>query len=199
MRARMALCACGFEVILREVKLSQKPPALIQVSAKATVPVLVLQDGSVIDESLDIMWWALKQHDPQGWLEEDLNALTLQLIAENDGSFKSSLDRYKYFERYPDSTQLEYRQQGEIFLKKLEGLLERNDYLLASRPTLVDVAVMPFVRQFAGVEPGWFDNSAYNRLKVWLKVFLQSDLFGTVMTRYSFWQAGEKEVLFPRQ
>lgn len=198
MRARMALCASGFDVILREIKLSQKPPELIQVCAKGTVPVLVLADGSVIDESLDIMLWALKQHDPQGWLDDNLHSSTRQLIAENDGSFKSMLDRYKYFERYPDFTQQEYRKKGEIFLNKLETLLQRNNCLLFDSPTLVDVAVMPFVRQFAGVDSNWFENSPYKRLRTWLKALIHSDMFATVMTRYPVWQAGEEEVFFPR-
>lgn len=198
MRARMALCVSGIQVILREIKLSQKPVQFIRVSAKATVPVLVSGDSSVIDESLDIMRWSLKQHDPEGWLDDELILPTQQLIGENDSDFKSSLDRYKYFDRYPEYSQLEYRQKAEIFLQKLEDLLNQHRYLLDDRVTLADIALMPFVRQFAGVEPDWLGNSPYVYVKQWLDELTQSELFITVMTRYAFWKAGESEVLFPR-
>ena len=197
-RARMALAVSGFKVVLREIKLSQKPPELIRVSAKATVPVLVLADGGVFDESLDIMLLALGQHDPEGWLDNNLNQPTQQLIDENDTVFKSRLDCYKYADRYPQFSQLDYRLRAELCLQKLEGLLQRQKYLLTDRPTLADIAIMPFVRQFAGVEPRWFETSPYQCLRTWLNGFSQSDLFLTVMTKYPLWKPGEIGTVFPR-
>ena len=195
----MALCASETRVVLREVKLSQKPPEFIFISEKATVPVLLLPDDSVIDESVDIMLWALTRSDPQGWLDRNVETQARQLIEENDGDFKARLDRYKYFDRYPGFSQLEYRQMAEVFLQKLEELLQRSPYLLGGRVTLVDVAIMPFVRQFAGVEPEWFEISSYKCLRNWLKQFIQSEMFLTVMQKYPVWIDGESDIHFPRQ
>lgn len=199
MRARMALCASETTVVLREIKLSQKPPEFIRISEKATVPVLLLPNDTVIDESVDIMLWALKHSDPHGWLDTNLEPQTQQLIQENDGDFKAWLDRYKYFDRYPGDSQLDYRQKAQVFLQKLEELLQESPYLLGGRVTLADVAIMPFVRQFAGVDPGWFESSPYECLRNWLKQFIQSEMFLTVMQKYPVWIDGESEIHFPRQ
>lgn len=193
----MALCISGLTVKLREIRLSQKAQEFIQVSAKSTVPVLQLSDGSVIDESLDIMHWALGQHDPDGWRVGKLQLSAQKLINDNDSEFKHWLDRYKYSDRYPQSSQLEYRRQAERFLRQLEGLLQRNEHLLDRRATLADIAIMPFIRQFAGVEPDWFAASPYVQLKHWLNGLTQSELFTKVMTKYPFWNAGDSEQLFP--
>lgn len=194
----MAICASDIKVILREVKLSQKPPELIRISTKSTVPVLLLQDGTVIDESRDIMLWALQHSDPHCWLDEALIQSTKVLIEENDGAFKTHLDHYKYYDRYPMLSQREYRREAEKFLQKLELLLQQNQFLLTDRSTLADVAILPFVRQFAAVEPEWFEQSPYVHLRKWLNAFIQSELFKIVMTKYSFWKDGESEVHFPR-
>lgn len=198
MRARLALLQSGTRVEIREVKLSQKPPEFIQSSEKATVPVLVLDSGQVLDESLDIMRWALSVNDPELWLDDELQQQTDSVILENDDSFKQSLDLYKYFDRYPQHDQIVYRQQAESFLQKLEGLLIINPFILAERMTLVDIAIMPFIRQFAGVEPAWFANCDYPQVRKWLNKLLSLELFRLVMTKYDFWKAGDTTIYFPR-
>lgn len=199
MRARLALLQSNLRVELREIKLSQKPVEFIQCSHKATVPVLRLNSTHILDESLDIMIWALSQNDRDHWLDEALMQETQRLISENDYSFKEHLDHYKYADRYPHSTAQEYQQQAEVFLQKLEALLQRNKYLLAPRITLVDMAIMPFIRQFAGVDQYWFANSPYQRLTEWLNELVNLPLFKQVMLKYEFWQAGDEKVYFPRQ
>ncbi|HAF01654.1 MAG TPA: glutathione S-transferase [Methylophilaceae bacterium] len=182
MRARMALKYAGVEVEIREISLRDKPSHMLQVSPKGTVPVLVLQEGTVIEESLEIMQWALQQHDPACWLKADANQVAI-LIAENDRSFKQALDRYKYPERYPEYSQLEYRNQGEAFLIKLEALLTQNVFLLGASPCLADVAVFPFMRQFAAVDHAWLEASSYVELKRWLRGWINSDLFMSIMEK----------------
>jgi len=185
MRARMALRYSGVAVDIIEVSLKAKPPEMLALSPKGTVPVLSV-DGQVIDESLAIMRWALAQNDPQAWLlKEDPagQALTGALIEENDQAFKVHLNRYKYAERYPEQPMTFYRAEGEVFLRKLDELLDGRDYLLAGHPTLADVALMPFVRQFAHVDREWFAQTPYVRLQAWLQRFLESALFTGVMQK----------------
>jgi len=182
MRARMALEYAGIAAEIYEISLKDKPAHLLQVSPKATVPVLVLPEGKVIDQSLEIMHWALRQQDPDGWLNTD-HELTQTLIAENDGSFKQALDKYKYAIRFPERPAEIYRKQGELFLQKLEARLNVSVFLLQDRPTLADIAIFPFVRQFATVDSIWFDSSEYLKLKVWLKRLVESELFKQVMEK----------------
>jgi len=185
MRARMALRYSGVAVDIIEVSLKAKPAEMLALSPKGTVPVLSV-DGQVIDESLAIMRWALAQNDPQDWLlNEDPagQALTGALIEENDQTFKVHLNRYKYAERYPEQPMAVYRAEGEVFLRKLDELLDQRDYLLAGHPTLADVALMPFVRQFAHVDREWFAQTPYVRLQAWLQRFLESALFTGVMQK----------------
>jgi glutathione S-transferase len=185
MRARMALRYSGVAVDIIEVSLKAKPAEMLALSPKGTVPVLSV-DGQVIDESLAIMRWALAQNDPQDWLlKEDPagQALIAALIEENDQAFKVHLNRYKYAERYPDQPMAVYRAEGEVFLRKLDELLDGRDYLLAGHPTLADVALMPFIRQFAHVDREWFAQTPYVRLKAWLQRFLESALFIGVMQK----------------
>lgn len=196
MRARMALRRASITVELREVFLGDKPQAMLELSTKGTVPVL-LADKLMLDESLDIMYWAMEQADPEQWLDADLQTRTESLIHENDGSFKIHLDQYKYWDRFPAQSQQYYRQQGEIFLVKLEQLLQLNKYLLADRPTLADIAVFPFVRQFAFVDKHWFDNSDYGQLQRWLQGFLESPLFIQCMDKLPPWQPEDQPRLFP--
>jgi glutathione S-transferase len=181
MRARMALRYSGVAVQIIEVSLKAKPAEMLALSPKGTVPVLSV-DGRVIDESLAIMRWALAQHDPEGWLLEDDGA-TQALIDENDQGFKHQLNRYKYAERYPEQPMEHYRAEGEVFLSKLEGLLAEREYLLAGHLSLADVALAPFVRQFAHVDREWFDQAPYPRLRAWLQRFLESPLFVAVMAK----------------
>ena len=181
MRARMALRYSGVAVQIIEVSLKAKPAEMLALSPKGTVPVLSV-DGRVIDESLAIMGWALAQNDPEGWLLEDDGA-TQALIEENDQGFKYQLDRYKYAERYPEQPMEHYRAEGEAFLSKLEGLLAQREYLLAGHLSLADVALAPFVRQFAHVDREWFGRAPYPRLQNWLQRFLESPLFIAVMAK----------------
>ena len=185
MRARMALRYSGVAVNIVEVSLKAKPAEMLALSSKGTVPVLNV-DGQVIDESLAIMHWALAQNDPQDWLLKDAPAgqqLIAGLIEENDQVFKVHLNRYKYAERYPEQPMTVYRAEGEVFLRRLDELLEGRDFLLAEHPSLADVALMPFVRQFAHVDREWFGQTPYRRLQAWLQRFLESELFIGVMAK----------------
>ena len=185
MRARMALRYSGVAVNIVEVSLKTKPAEMLALSSKGTVPVLSV-DGQVIDESLAIMHWALAQNDPQDWLlkdDPDGQQLIAWLIEENDQTFKVHLNRYKYAERYPEQPMTVYRTEGEVFLRRLDELLQGRDYLLADHPSLADVALMPFVRQFAHVDREWFGQTPYYRLQAWLQRFLESELFIGVMRK----------------
>ncbi|WP_085714893.1 glutathione S-transferase [Pseudomonas sp. B28(2017)] len=185
MRARMALRYSGVAVDIVEVSLKAKPTEMLALSGKGTVPVLSA-DGRVIDESLDIMRWALAQNDPQDWLlkdDPDAAAHIAPLIEQNDQVFKGHLNRYKYAERYPEQPMEVYRSEGEVFLRRLDQLLEERDYLLADHPSLADVALMPFVRQFAHVDREWFAQTPYLRLQAWLQRLLASDLFTSIMKK----------------
>ena len=175
MRARLALAVSGTGVELREVKLAAKPAEMLAVSNKGTVPVLVLPDGQVIDESLEIMRWALAINDPEGWLERD----DIGLIAANDGPFKEHLDLYKYPQRYAVDP-LPYRALGLAFLCEIDGLVAGGDRVGGVRG-FTDAAIVPFVRQFAAVDPGWFDSQALPHLRAWLDDYLGSDLFASIM------------------
>ena len=181
MRARLALRYSGVPVQIVEVSLKAKPAEMLALSPKGTVPVLCV-GGRVIEESLEIMQWALAQHDPDGWLRQG-DPRVLALIAENDQVFKHHLNRYKYAERYPDQPMEHYRAEGEVFLQTLEGLLAENDYLLAEQLSLADVALAPFVRQFAHVDREWFAGTPYRQLQAWLQRFLESPLFIAVMAK----------------
>nr|WP_267918786.1 glutathione S-transferase [Pseudomonas carnis] len=181
MRARLALRYSGVPVRIIEVSLKAKPAEMLALSPKGTVPVLSVE-GRVIEQSLEIMQWALAQHDPDDWLLLGDPAV-LALIAENDQVFKHHLNRYKYAERYPEQPMEHYRAEGEVFLQKLEGLLAEREYLLAEHLSLADAALAPFVRQFAHVDREWFARTPYQRLQVWLQRFLESPLFIAVMTK----------------
>ncbi len=181
MRARLAIDAADIAVELREISLRDKPKHMLQVSPKGTVPVLILPNGAVIEQSLEIMCWALQHNDPQNWLDADFGKMQA-LIAKNDTSFKNALDGYKYPERNLH-TQMHYRQQGEIFLQQLDSLLNVHTYLLKDTASLVDMAVFPFVRQFAAVDSAWFGGANYLKLKIWLDALVNSALFERVMQK----------------
>lgn len=177
----MALAYAQISVTQHEVDLKNKPLELLQLSAKGTVPVLVLQDNRVIDQSLDIMIWALKQSDPDGWLNPELQAAGDELIRQNDTQFKPILDRYKYSQ---DATVASnYREQAHSYLKQLDSLLVSHPYLLANHISLADVALFPFIRQFCMVDQAWFAQSEYAHLQTWLHSFLDSGLFLKVMQK----------------
>lgn len=184
----MALQYASVEVELREVLLRDKPVAMLEASPKGTVPVLVLPDGGVIDESTDVMRWALAQRDPDSWWQEELESETNGLVEQNDFVFKKFLDRYKYADRYPEQPQSYYRHKAENFLRLLEQKLAVGSFLLTGKPTFSDVAIFPFVRQFAFVDKAWFDEAPYPKLQGWLQAFLDSDLFLSVMTKFPRWE-----------
>jgi glutathione S-transferase len=182
MRARLALAVSGTGHEVREVRLSAKPAAMLAASPKGTVPVLDLGEGDVLDESLDIMRWALGISDPEAWLARDDAAL----IATNDGPFKRDLDRYKYPDRHGADPSA-HRQSGLAFLREIESILAGTDHLGGPTRGLTDAAIMPFVRQFAAVDGGWFDAQPLPRLKRWLAGHVASDLFDAVMARAAPW------------
>jgi glutathione S-transferase len=184
----------AISVELREIRLSNIPQELLRISPKATVPVLHFPDGTLFEQSLDIMNWALSVSDPQQWLTDDSESQ--QLIRQNDEDFKPLLDAYKYAERFPQLSQLEHRNNAEYFLQHLEHRLVEHAYLIADRQTTADIAIMPFIRQFAGVEPRWFEHCEYAGVRRWLNQQIESDLFKAVMRKYDFWQAGDETVYF---
>lgn len=190
MRARMALRYSGTAVEIREIALKDKPRHMLQLSSKGTVPVLVLADGTVVDESLDIMHWALARHDPDDWLlagNAQLREEAEAMIAENDQQFKPALDRYKYAVRFPEKPAEAYRAEGEVFLGKLEQRLYGRPYLLAQHCSIADVAIFPFIRQFSLVDAAWFEQSPYAALKQWLAALTSSELFMAVMQKHPTW------------
>lgn len=193
MRARLALLVSGAACEIREVKLSAKPDALVEISPKATVPVLVLPDGGVIDESIDVMRWALARNDPEGWLERDDHAL----IAVNDGPFKHHLDRYKYPGSHEDCDALHHRAAAMEHLLVLEGRLAAQPYLSGDRRGLTDLAIMPFIRQFAATDREWFAAQAWPHLQAWLAAHLESPLFEGIMAKLCPWTPGDGPVYFP--
>ena len=199
MRARLALLASGVRCELREIVLRDKAPEFLSASPKGTVPVVVTPAGAVIEQSLDVMHWALEQNDPDGWLCPDGGTADEMdaLIAECDGPFKSALDRYKYATRYEDADPLAERARGAEFLERLEGRLAENRYLFGAKASLADMAIAPFVRQFANVDRAWFDGEPWPHLISWLEAFLASERFEAIFKKYPKWQTGDAPTLFP--
>lgn len=199
MRARMALYTSQVDVELREVHLANKPAEMLMVSPKGTVPVLVSSNNEVLDESLYIMKWALAINDPNGWLTA-FSPETIQqmdaLIVENDSFFKLHLDRYKYAERFPERSAESHRQQAEVFLAKLEACLDEANYLFSDQPSFADIAIVPFVRQFAAVDKAWFEQSSYLKLQRWLQRLLDTKQFLNVMQKFPVWESADNPIVF---
>lgn len=195
MRARMALLLNGVTVEIREIVLKNKPQSMLDCSPKGTVPVLVLEDGTVIDESRDIMDFSLRNSNTTAFREASAPEITL--INTNDTVFKTHLDKYKYADRFPEFDQQDYRQQGEVFLQQLENMLNGQDFLFGDSVTYADIAIFPFIRQFAHVDKLWFDSAHYPNLKRWLDGFLQSRAFMNVMKKIPCWQSGDESTYFP--
>lgn len=185
MRARLAIYSRKIVYEHREVDLKHKPVDMLKVSPKGTVPVLCLVDGTVLEQSLDIMNWAFDN--------SRLSASAQEIIAENDTSFKIAIDRYKYPNRYPHAKKEEHRGKCEEFLKKIEGLL--NPFLSGSTLSMIDMAIFPFIRQFSMVEPDWFQQQPYPRVKEWLNDFTSSLLFKQIMQVYAPWSPGDEPIL----
>jgi len=202
-RARIALYYSGVQCELREVVLKSKPPALLSVSPKGTVPVMLLNNSAsssngvtLIEESIDIVEWALKQSDPDGWLAYSVDD---ELIINCDDNFKYWLDRYKYADRFQENTQEYYFEKGCDFLSRLELSLQNTPYLNSSKVSVLDVSIFPFVRQFAFVDKEKFDALAFTKLKEWLDNLLESTLFLSVMKKYPMWVEDESDlVIFGR-
>ncbi|WP_051675768.1 glutathione S-transferase [Polaromonas glacialis] len=205
MRARLAIAASGLRCELREVVLRSKPAEMLAASPKATVPVLVLPDGRVIEQSLEIMHWALAQNDPHDWLAANREMLPAMqaLIAVNDGQFKQHLDRYKYPSRYPhehagdgQAYAMAHRKDAGRWLLELETRVSRHAWLFGDAATLADMAILPFVRQFAHTDRSWFDAQPWPYLKAWLLDWETGPLFQQVMEKYPPWQPGEPVIEF---
>jgi glutathione S-transferase len=195
MRARMALLVSGKTCVVREVMLRDKPDAMVAASPKATVPVLVPPDGAVIDQSLDIMRWSLGISDPEGWLEKG-GADAEALIATNDGPFKHHLDRYKYATRH-DSDPIEHRDAGMTILADLNHRVAGSNNLFGDVRSFADIALFPFVRQFAATDREWFDAQALSNLQSWLTRHLRSALFETAMIKLKQWRPADAEIALP--
>lgn len=199
MRARLAIASAGLLCELREVVLRDKAKEFIETSPTATVPALKTPDGVVIDESLEIMIWVLTLHDPEQWLVPQLGTFTemISLIEVADGDFKTALDRYKYSNRYAGADSITERTKAASFLQKLEARLATTGFLFGDRYSLADMAIAPFVRQFANVDRTWFDHQNWPHLLRWLDAFLVSDRFTLIMGKYPRWQKGDPVTRFP--
>lgn len=183
-RARLALRCAQIPIDLVEVALRDKPAAMLALSPKGTVPVLHLPDGQVLDQSLDIMCWALDQHDPQGWLATAARAEMQTLIDLNDGPFKQLLDRYKYAERHPERPRNAYRDEAvALLLAPLNAALAQHAGLVGDQFGLADMAIAPFVRQFAQVDAAWFETAPLQPLRQWLHQVVEGELFRAVMAK----------------
>ena len=192
----MALRVAEITVALREVDLGNRPGEMLAHSPKGSVPVLVFPDDQIIDESLDIMKWALGKNDPTEWLKTESDGAH-ELIAANDGEFKHHLDRYKYPEWHAGAIKNEHRNQAERFLDILEQRLTEHAFLDSDRPSILDAAIAPFVRQFAAVDKEWFTASPYPALQNWLARFLREEYFLKVMDKQPAWRNGDAPVFFP--
>jgi glutathione S-transferase len=184
MRTRMAIAISGIKIEHREILLRNKPPEMMIASPKGTVPVIILPDGVILDESLDIMRWALRQNDPEDWLSGD----DLALIAINDGPFKIALDRYKYPHRYGLSNGIVFQLEGLKLLSDLNVRLQESPYLTGHHRALTDIAIFPFVRQYAATYLDWFDDQPLPALQKWLAEMLASPLFEGIMIKHPLWE-----------
>jgi len=196
MRARMAIHISGQKCELREVLLRDKPPSMLEYSAKGTVPVLILQDGNVIDESLDVIDWALNLNDPDDWQRSKDTKNTKELIKINDGEFKYHLDRYKYSKRYDNEDPEFHRKKCLKFIESVNNELNNSKYIFDDNISYADIVVLPFIRQFRIADIEWFDSLPYDNLKKWLSSFLNSSLLNSIMKKYDLWKEGDKSIVF---
>lgn len=192
MRARCALIYANIDFEIREIELRAKPLSMLKLSPKATVPVLLTNQQQVIDQSLDIMYWALAQHDPERWLCEKGTAnqeITQEWIGINDGPLKHLLDQYKYPNRYPEQSQAQVLELAlNMYLLPLNDRMKQHKFLLGNQMSMLDIALFPFVRQFMGVDSKKFHQLPLKELSAWLNFFILSDLFNKVMAKYPIWR-----------
>ena len=195
MRARMVLLHSKIQCEIREIKLSNKPKEMLAISPKGTVPVLILENGDILDESLDVMLWAIEQGNLRNLFNLGKKEI-LDLIKINDGEFKDAIDRYKYSSLYPEKPMIEYRKMGELFLEKIESYLEKNKFIFGKNISLADLAIFPFVRQFCRVDIDWFNSSLFKKIKEWTLFFEGSENFIDIMRKIKPWTTGDKPTLF---
>jgi len=196
MRARMAIHISGQKCELREVLLRDKPPSMLEYSAKGTVPVLILQDDKVIDESLDVIDWALNLNDPDNWQRSKDTEKTKELIKINDGEFKYHLDRYKYSKRYDNEDPEFHRKRCLKFIESINNELNNSEYIFDDNISYADIVLLPFIRQYRIADIEWFDSLPYNNLKKWLSSFLDSYLLNSIMKKYDLWKEGDEVTIF---
>ena len=189
MRARLAIKTSGIKVELREIKLQNKPKAFLNISPKATVPLLHLSKGKILDESLDIMEWALKINDPLNWLSttELDNIRTFKLLNQLEKEFKMNLDKYKYSSRFEDKNPKFYRDKNLVYLTNINNLLQRTKCINSDKLSLADYAIYPFIRQYRNVDKKWFDSLEFDFLKSWLNDLIDSDYFLSIMKKFEVW------------
>ena len=192
----MAIHISGQKCELREVLLRDKPPSMLEYSAKGTVPVLILQDGNVIDESLDVIDWALNLNDPDDWQRSKDTKKTKELIKINDGEFKYHLDRYKYSKRYDNEDPEFHRKKCLKFIESVNNELNNSKYIFDDNISYADIVLLPFIRQFRIADIEWFDSLPYDNLKKWLSSFLNSSLLNSIMKKYDLWKEGDKSIVF---
>ncbi len=195
MRARMVLLHSKIQCEIREIKLSNKPKEMLAISPKGTVPVLILENGDILDESLDVMLWAIEQGNLRNLFNSGKKEI-LDLIKINDGEFKDAIDRYKYSSLYPEKPMIEYRKMGEPFLEKIESYLEKNKFIFGKNISLADLAIFPFIRQFCRVDIDWFNSSLFKKIKEWTLFFEGSENFIDIMRKIKPWTTGDKPTLF---
>ena len=190
MRARMAISYSQITVELREISLKDRPKKLYEASSKGTVPVLITENNQVIDESLNIMLWALKRNNKQTWTNLEISSEEHKMIYINDTIFKKSLDKYKYHNRYSKNDKKHYRLECTKILNAYEKKLAKHKYLKYDTINIVDIAIFPFIRQFANVDYIWFEKE-FKNLTLWLKTISQSNLFKSIMKKYDLWDASK--------
>ena len=200
MRARIAIFKSKQAVLLRDLVLSNKPDEMLIASPKGTVPVVVLADGRVIEESLDVMLWALNSKDPDDLMhnqaEQNTSSAMLALIDEFDSQFKTCLEQYKCAKRYQETNITQCREACEFYIQQLEERLTQHSFLMSNRESLADIALLPFIRQFARVERQWYLQSPYPNVRQWLNNYLQSPMFSKVMAKHPLWLDNHEDVFF---
>ncbi len=199
MRARLAIQKSGLTCELREVVFRDKPEHMLEKSPKGTVPVMILQDGAVLEESRDIMEFVLAENDPDNWLKPAVANIEEMrtLVDRSDEEFKEALDRYKYPNRYDGTDAEEERTKASEFMFQLESRLEKQLFLFGADPSYADMAILPFVRQFAHVDKDWFWSQDWPKIIGWLEWFLAWPEFTSIMKKYPQWKEGDQETVFP--